>query len=381
MDNVKLLMQILKSGITGEFKINLPELSIDTLNWLYNISNKHDLAHLVGYVLQKNDLLDTKTEIGEKFNKQMMLAVYRTTKLEYDYSQVRQMFEDAQIPYIPLKGSVIRSLYPEKWLRTSCDIDILVQEKNLKTACSILENQGYNKEEKEFNCIPYVTNGGMHLELHYNLNELDSKLDRVLNRVWDYASVNDEHMYSLSNEFFIFHAVAHIVCHFKNGGCGIRTILDLWHILNRYEYDENILNSLLNEAGILTFFQKIVKLTKVWFEGEETDGLTTQLQNYILTGGVYGTTGNKVGVSVARKKTGGKHIFSRLFPPYSVMVSLYSNLKKHPILLPFYWIRRIFKLLNKDKKQRALYEVQVARNVSKEHVEQMQIMLDELGLN
>ena len=31
-----------------------------------------------------------------------------------------------QIPFLPLKGSVIRQYYPEPWMRTSCDIDILV---------------------------------------------------------------------------------------------------------------------------------------------------------------------------------------------------------------------------------------------------------------
>lgn len=375
-------MEILKCGITDDNNIDLSGVSDVVLSDLYALSIKHDLAHLVGYVLQKNNLLDTKTEIGEKFHKQMMLAVYRTTTNQYDYKQICQILNDAKIPFVPLKGAVIRPLYPEPWLRTSCDIDVLVEEKNLKKATDALFDNGYKRLDKNFHDITFLANSGTHIELHFNVNELDAKLDSVLCTAWNYAKSKEDYLYAFSNEFFIFHALAHIVCHFRNGGCGIRTILDLWLILKIFSFDEDKLNALISMAGIEKFYDSIVKLTKVWFEGEEHSELTSQMQSYILTGGVYGTTNNKVTVSMAKKQNKFKAVIYRLLPPYSIMKSMYPNLGKHPILLPFYWVKRMFKLISKKGKAKsALNEVKATKQVSQDKVAQTTKMLDELGLN
>ncbi len=382
MDNIKLLMKILKCGITGDNNIDLSGVSDAVLSDLYSLSVKHDLAHLVGYVLQKNNLLDTKTEIGKKFHKQMMVAVYRTTTNQYDYNQICQILNDSKIPFVPLKGAVIRPLYPEAWLRTSCDIDILVEEKYLKKTTDVLLSNGYKKLEKNFHDVPFVATSGTHIELHFNINELDPKLDSVLSMAWNYASCKEGCLYAFSNEFFIFHALAHIVCHIRNGGCGIRTVLDLWLILRTFSFDEDKLNELLAKAGIVKFYNAITKLTRVWFEGEEHSELTFQMQSYILTGGVYGTTHNKVTVSMAKKQNKFKAVIYRLFPPYSIMKSMYTKLEKYPILLPFYWIKRALKLIfQKGKAKSAIYEVKATKNVSQDKVAETTKMLEELGLN
>ena len=40
--------------------------------------------------------------------------------------------------FIPLKGSVVRDLYPERWMRTSADIDLLIREDQEKTCEELL---------------------------------------------------------------------------------------------------------------------------------------------------------------------------------------------------------------------------------------------------
>lgn len=382
METIKLLMQILKCGVTGGYEISLSNLSDADLQELYSISQKHDLAHLVGHVLQKNNLLNLQTEIGQKFNKQMMLAVYRTTRIEYDYKQICQIFDNANIPYIPLKGAVIRSLYPESWLRTSCDIDILVKQENLEQACSVLVENGNTKQrEPEFHCVNFTTGSGVHLELHFTLSEREDKINAVLDKVWDYASLKDGYSYALTNEFIIFYAVEHIAYHLSNGGCGIRTILDLWLMLNTLSFNEKLLSDMLMQAGHERFYKSIVKLAKVWFEGEKADELTDNLQSFILTGGVYGTKSNKMDVSIAQKQSKLKYIFVRFLPPYSTMKVLYPTLAKHPILLPFFWIGRIFKLIFKrDAAKKAVSEVKTMQNVSKNDVDEISKLFEDLGL-
>ncbi len=44
---------------------------------------------------------------------------------------------------MPLKGSVIRNMYPEPWMRTSCDIDILVEKSSLDVAKKAVQAIGF----------------------------------------------------------------------------------------------------------------------------------------------------------------------------------------------------------------------------------------------
>ena len=85
---------------------------------LYKLSKAHDLAHLVGDALIKNDLIGND-EIKEKYQKQVMIAIYRYEKINYELNRLRSALNEAQIPFIPLKGSVLRQYYPEPWMRTS----------------------------------------------------------------------------------------------------------------------------------------------------------------------------------------------------------------------------------------------------------------------
>ena len=94
------------------------ELTDEELAKLYKLSKSHDLAHLVGDALTKNNLIGDG-EVKAKFQRQIMLAVYRYEKINYELGRLRKVLNEAKIPFIPLKGSVLRKYYPEPWMRTS----------------------------------------------------------------------------------------------------------------------------------------------------------------------------------------------------------------------------------------------------------------------
>lgn len=89
-------------------------LTDEELVKLYKLSKSHDIAHLVGDALIKNDLIGDG-EIKAKFQKQIMLAVYRYEKINYELGRLRKVLNEAEIPFILLKGSVLRRYYPEPW--------------------------------------------------------------------------------------------------------------------------------------------------------------------------------------------------------------------------------------------------------------------------
>lgn len=59
-------------------------------------------------------------------------------------STINQIFHDADIPYVLLKGSAIGwQVYPHPSLRDGVDIDILIREENVNAASSLLCKSGY----------------------------------------------------------------------------------------------------------------------------------------------------------------------------------------------------------------------------------------------
>ena len=135
----RFMMDLIANEVCGKAFDGAQELSLPTdaeLTRLYKLSKSHDLAHLVGSALSKNKI-PLNAEIKAKFDKQMLLAVYRYEKLQYELNVLREAFNAHEIVFIPLKGSVIRAYYPEPWMRTSCDIDILVDEAEVDRAAYI----------------------------------------------------------------------------------------------------------------------------------------------------------------------------------------------------------------------------------------------------
>ena len=85
-------------------------------------------------------------------------------------------------------------------------------------------------------------------------------------------------------------------------------------------------------------------MSAVWFNNEEPDATTLDMENYILQGGVYGTLEQHLAMSQNKKGGKFKHLMSRIFLTYKEMSIYYPSLKKYPILFPFYQVRRWFRI-------------------------------------
>ena len=354
----------------------------EELERLYELSKSHDLAHLVGDALIKNNLI-SNGEIKSKFEKQIMTAVYRYENINYELNRLKQVINEAEIPFICLKGSVIRQYYPEPWMRTSCDIDILVHEDDLLRTVTLLnEKLSYKTEGKGSHNVSLFSQGGVHLELHYTLIESDilDKADRVLENVWEYAFPAEKYEYSLTDEMFYYYHIAHMAKHFQIGGCGVRPFIDIWVLNHRLTFDEEKRESLLENGGLLIFAKQCEKLAEVWFGAGEHTEVTKKLENYILGGGVYGNVNNRVAVQQVKKGGKFKYAISRIWLPYDALKFHYPSLEGKKILLPFYEIRRWGKLLFKGGAKRSINELAINNSTTPEQQVQISALLCDLGL-
>lgn len=359
------------------------ELSTEVLSELYKLSKPQDMAHIMADVLLSNGLIP-EGEIKNLYSKERMTAVFRCAQIKHELARICAAFDELKIRYMPLKGSVIRKYYPKPELRTSCDIDIFVDESDLDRATAkLIKSLSYRFNMRTPHDVSLFSESNTHLELHFDLLENNERIREVLKRVWNEVVPDGDSPYRvlMTNEMFLFYHVAHMAKHFLGGGCGVRPFLDLWIIKNKMKYDERKVESLLSECGLGAFFKTSMYLSEVWFSSASHTALTREMESYILGAAIYGDVENRV--AILKRKQGGRfrYIMGRIFLPYGKLKKIYPRLKKYPILLPYYEIKRWLRLVLRKDTARALNELKVSGNVSEDKAERLTNMLDALELN
>lgn len=379
---VRVLFALLRSAACGEPMREEEKALFDAafLPEMTHLAKLHDVAHLLAYGLHQNGL--AAMEGGEI---EMMKAVFRYEQLAYELEALCGALEASGVDFMPLKGSVLRRYYAEPWMRTSCDIDILVHKEDLDRAVSALASKlQYVKKENGTHDVSLFSPAENHLELHFDLVEekISASAIRLLSAVWEHsdATGEGEHRYEMSDEYFYFYHIAHMAKHFTVGGCGLRPFLDLW-LLDRLETaDVKKRDDLLSEGELQTFADVVRGLNRVWFDGEEADALSLQVQDFLLYGGVYGSADNRVALRQSEK--GGRlgYFLSRVFAPRAKLKLYYPILEKHPWLMPVMQVRRWCMIFRPDVARMAKGELKANRRVDGERSDEMRTMLKNIGL-
>lgn len=382
----KLLFQLLQNVLLGkELDEETKKEIIEYAKDIYRISKYHDLSHLISYAVVNNAITLPDEEFYKKLKKRHAIAALRYETANYDLLSVAELFEKEKIDFVPLKGSVLRDYYPEPWMRTSCDIDVLVREEDTDRAIELLtEKCGYTFKEKGTHDVSLFSANNTHLELHFKLSEelYSNDAGGLLDRVWDNASPKEgyECWKVLTDEFFYLYHIYHMAKHFEVAGCGIKPFIDLYILDKQIPHDETKRNELLEKSGLLKFTESCRRLNECWFADGEMDEILNSMQAYVVTGGVYGSKAN--GVALRQSKSGGrvKYIFERLFLPYDMLKIHYPILNKYKILTPVFEVVRCFRLLSPQTLKRSKREVELGNNVSAVKYDKLSNLLSDIGL-
>ena len=168
--------------------------------------------------------------------------------------------------------------------------------------------------------------------------------------------------------------------HMLHGGCGARPFVDLWILEHKVEHCDEKRNELLKRGGLRRFADAVRALSEAWFNGGALTEVTRELEAYILQGGVYGTTENRV--AVQQVKSGGKlrYALSRIWLPYDVLRFQYPSLTGKKGLLPLYEVRRWGRLLFCGGGKRSMNELRLNSAVTEASQEKTKTLLTELGI-
>ena len=379
------LFYFLKAEVTGSaVKCDDIDISQPLLEKAFALAIKHSVSHIFANAVLKS-CINISEDFAAKLTDSIQTNYVQCVRQEYALGEIKNLLTEEKIRFIPLKGSVLKFYYPDKWMRNSCDIDILIEESNLQRALKALtEKLHYNVDARASHDVSLYF-GSIHLELHFQLVEkgLANKASNVLSKVWElsYPKDNSKYEYAMSDELFYFYHIAHMAMHFKGAGCGIRNFMDIWVLNHRVAFDSKKRAALLKEGDLYKFALETEKLSEVWFSGKDYSDLLCSMENFVLNSGSYGSRKNRVAITREKNTNSLSYWFFRVFLPYSSMKYVYPILQKHPSLLPIMWVKRWWRILFSNKGQKSIKtELNENKNYKKEYVDLVSALMRELGL-
>lgn len=350
---------------------------------LMDVAQMHDITTIVGSELIDQKLISSD-ELFKNIQKNVCKEAVRCEMLCVEQDRLHQLLEAAQIPFVPLKGADVRQYYPEPWLRTSCDIDILVHKDDLNKAMAVLLENGCTMYgEKNYHDVSLVTPGKKLLELHFCLREDISVLDCVLDRAWQYTknAPGKQYEHRLQNGFLLFYLIAHMAFHCRFGGSGIRSFVDIWLLGKKLEYDRDELRQLCRQAQLEKFYDNVQHLVAVWFDGKEHTAVTKWLEQVVVSGGTFGNADARIMLDQAQTGSKQKRLIKRIFMPYEGLKTQYPILEKKRWLMPFFQVVRWLRIFTGGRLRRAIGEYKISSAHSDMQIKETKLFLEQVGLD
>ena len=343
---IHLLSSALRNEKPGEKPDNI------SFEQLFSLARYHSVANMAFYSIERlenrpeKELFAKWTEVRDK---EIMKDIIQSTEQEQLFSALSA----SGVRFIPLKGSVLKTLYPQSDFRTMSDIDLYIDDADTEKSKAVMLSLGYeiNRLEHGVHDV-YYKKPVMNVEIHRDLfGEGGQEFSPVFGELWSKCTA-DGMRYDLENDFFLTYVIAHGIKHYTLGGTGIRTFMDIHVYLQQKGADLNRIYSLCEKAGQRELCEDFVKLADVWFgSGEYTDKLR-EMAEYVIRGGTYGTFENQMEQGI--KKQGKlKFILSRIFPSVNYAREQFPVLRRMPFLLPVFWVVRWFKFFTVNRKENA----------------------------
>lgn len=381
------ILKLLKCAISD----NIPSAPSANLDWeqIFIYAKKHRILPTLYFGLQKLPESEKKhIPHFEQYQLTYKITLVQDANRNAETEMLKNRFEAVGIDYIFLKGSVTKHLYPDTAMRVMNDIDILYRNADIRTIQNIFIQSNYKLAKKEPKELAFI-NAALKVKIEMQTQLIDEGYKQwfaYLNNMWDKCTaINNSHEYKMTDEDFYIYHIIHMAKHFKNGGIGLTHVLDIQILLNTYKnLNRQYINDELSSIGLDVFEEKIRLLSSVWFGNAvpHKDDFRTLalLESYIFAGGAFGAKSQQEINNIIARNAGGFSLIRKIFPSPDEMVDYYGSfLKKHPYLLPVYWIRLNFNRIFFNRKN-STASFKIMRQISKEPIRLTQELMNNLKL-
>ena len=318
------------------------------LSLVYEAAQDHKLAAAAGMALESAGIRN------EAFVQAVAKAMRKNALLDADREALSRRLDEAGIWYMPLKGAILKDLYPRFGMREMADNDILVDASRAKDVGRIMQELGFEAEETgkghhDEYTKPPVSNFEIHRMLFSGMDshvfhEYYTGVEKRL--IPDKEGSFGRHF---STDDLYLYLTAHEYKHYRHGGTGIRSLLDTYVFLKHYgnELDMAYVTAEAEKMGTADYEKKSRELALRLFSGEALTEAEQEMLAYYASSGTYGSYEQKV-VNEINSFGGGfrgklRFFRSRLFMPLEDIRYAYPVVYRHKILLPFLYVYRIIK--------------------------------------
>lgn len=343
MDELQIgITRLIKSAITDE-KIIISE----KFNWNHalEIAVKHQIGVLVYCGILNSDA-NVPSEVLKHFENLAYKSIALNHKQLYELEERYNEFDRNGIDYMPIKGAVIKYLYPKPEMRAMGDADILIKPEQYDEIAHIMRRAEF-KETIESDHEFVWDKNVIHIEFHKRLIPSYNKdYYAYYGDGWRLAKTDKGSRFKMSDEDTFVYIFTHFAKHYRDGGIGIRHITDLYVFLSaKPNMNIGYIESELAKLELLDFYNNTVHTFSVWFGTEIGDEMSDFITDKIFGSGSYGTykshvLSSAVKTSNSDRNVKTKKLFNLIFLPYKSMCKKYPILKKFPMLLPIMWVLR-----------------------------------------
>lgn len=272
---------------------------------------------------------------------------------------------------MPLKGLILRTLYPKPELRQMCDNDILFDSAAAGKLHRFMTSRGYRAEDGWLYDRSYKKEPCFHFELHKTLlsplsgaAELYPHYKNVHERLLPVPGTRCE--MTFRDEDFYLYLLVHARKHdLEWEAIGLRMALDLKLYLDRKEpaLDWRYIDRQLDLMRMRDFAGDLRNLAMRLFSPsgiQELDADGTAMLERLAGSDIYGHDKAARERSIARqlqRAESGRvrfpkltYMMARLFPPARQMREIFSPCEKWPFLLPLAYLLRFGTCLRQSRR-------------------------------
>lgn len=323
---------------------------MEQLDWrkLIALAQRHKVANLLGYAAE----LAADPSVKAQLRDLLVRGTVVSNAQLYEAEQLQRRFEEKGICHMALKGISTKRYYPQPDMRTMGDLDILCKPEQQAQVKAAMESLGFTdfreaRKHDHYRKPPFV-----HVEIHREMVAADSPYSAYYADIWNRGDLKPgcAYTYRMSATDGLIFALIHLAEHLKEGGAGLRFIMDMYVYNRLEEIDRGYLREELTKLGLWAFFENVAALAECWFGlnppplDQDRQAVIQMFGEFILAGGVFGTKEDGDALGVQRNGR-LRFLLRSCFPGYREMRSMFPWLGRWPILLPFGWILRAVRSL------------------------------------
>lgn len=370
-------LKLVGASISG---LPLPVCPEDVdLKKLYSLCVRNSVQNIL-CLAAENGAVTFPDEIFKKLKQSRLVCGFRESAQADEVNFIRKTFTENKIPFMLLKGSHLKALYPQADMRFMVDMDILVHEEDMQKGKEIILSRGFIQEMDNGKDIVLIKKPVLTIELHKMLFVEEYFMHDYFLNVWEKAEGCGEYEYKMSYNDLYVYTLAHLAEHYTTAGACFRPMMDLF-LLKKHKSDEldfNYIEEQFEVIGIGKFAKNIMTLCDKIFTDEELDENLLLMENYIVFGPPV-ENAEAAAVAALSDESKATGIFKTLFPDFKHMSLRYPFLKKLPFLLPLFWvIRAVTYTFSKNDLVKTKREQM--KNYDKESVEKMKEIFEKSGL-